>query len=75
MREKIIEVLKEFDEEIVADLNRDILAAGILDSFYLVQLVVEIEEAFGIVVDVELVTPENFSTAEDIISTIEGILK
>ena len=43
MREKILEVLKEENEEIVEDLDRDLLTSGILDSFDIVNLVVMLE--------------------------------
>lgn len=68
-----MEVLKAENEEIVEDLDRDLLASGILDSFDIVNLVVALEEALGISIDVELVSPENFQTAESIIRMIEGI--
>lgn len=73
MREKILEVLKAENEEIVEDLDRDLLESGILDSFDIVNLVVALEEALGISIDVEMVSPENFQTAESIIRMIEGI--
>lgn len=74
MREKIMEVLKAENEEIVEDLDRDLLAAGILDSFDIVNLVVALEEALGINIDVEMVSPENFQTAGSIIKMVEGIM-
>lgn len=74
MREKIIEQLKEINEEIVEDLDRDLLASGILDSFDIVNLVVTLEEAFDIEIEVDLVIPDNFRTAESIISLLENIL-
>lgn len=74
MREKIMEVLKTENEEIVEDLDRDLLAAGILDSFDIVNLVVALEEALGINIDVEMVSPENFQTAGSIIKMVEGIM-
>ncbi len=73
MRDKILEVLKAENEELVEDLNRDLLESGILDSFDIVNLVVALEEALGISIDVEMVSPENFQTAESIIRMIEGI--
>lgn len=73
MREKILEVLKAENEEIVEDLDRDLLESGILDSFDIVNLVVALEEALGVSIDVEMVSPENFQTAESIIRMIEGI--
>jgi len=74
MREKILEVLKEENEEIVEDLDRDLLTSGILDSFDIVNLVVMLEEALSINIDVEMVTPENFQTAGSIIRMLEGIM-
>lgn len=74
MREKIIEVLKTENDEIVEDMERDLLASGVLDSFDIVNLVVALEESLGISIDVEMVSPENFQTAQSIIRMVEGIL-
>lgn len=75
MRERILKVLAEINEEVVEDLDRDLLATGILDSFELVNMVVELEEALNIEIDVELVTPENFQTANAIITLIQNIVE
>lgn len=74
MREKILEQLKEINEEIVADLNKDLIESGILDSFEFVNVVMELEEAFGVDIDAGLVTHDNFRTAESIIKLMENIL-
>lgn len=74
MREKILEQLKEINAEIVEDLDRDLLASGILDSFGIVDMVVELEETFDTVIEIDLVTPDNFRTAESIIKLMESIL-
>lgn len=73
MREKVIEVLKEKNEELVEDYNRDLLASGLLDSFEIINLVMDLEEALDISIDIEMVSPENFQTVESIISMIESI--
>lgn len=75
MKEKILEVLREINEEILEDTERDLLATGILDSFDIVNMVVELEDAFDIVIDVDLVTPDNFRTADSIINVMENIIK
>lgn len=75
MREKIISVLKEANKDIVADLDKDLLATGVLDSFELVNLVVELEDALDIEIDAELVIPENFQTGNAIIQLLESILE
>lgn len=74
MRDKILEELKKINEEIVEDTNRDLMESGILDSFDIVKMVVKLEEAFGADIDVDLVTPDNFRTAEAIIKLMESIL-
>ena len=74
MKEKIIEVLGEFNEDIVDNLEQDLLASEILDSFEIVKLVVELEDAFDIEIAVEDVTAVNFRDAESIIKLIESYL-
>ena len=74
MEEKIINVLEDFNDEIVEDMERDLLASGIMDSFDIVKLVVELEEAMEITIDVDMITPENFRTANEIVRLVEEIL-
>jgi D-alanine--poly(phosphoribitol) ligase subunit 2 len=75
MKSKILQVLRECNEEIIEEMDRDLLASGILDSFDIVNMVIELEEAFDIQIDVDLVTPDNFRTADSIVKLIEDILK
>ncbi len=74
MKEKLMKVLEEINEEIVEDTSRDLLASGILDSFGIVEMVVDLEETFDVVIDVDLVTPENFRTVDSIIELMESLL-
>ena len=73
MREKVLAVLADFNDEILDDLEQDLLATEILDSFEIVKLVVELEDAFDITIDVDQVTPDNFRKVESIIAMIEKI--
>lgn len=74
MGEKVIEVLCGVNSEIGKNLDVDLLAAGIIDSFEIVNLVVELEEAFEIEIDPELVIPENFQTVDAIVKLVESIV-
>lgn len=74
MKEKILKILEEITEETIEDASCDLVAADILDSFDIVELVVELEEAFDIVIDVEMVTPENFRTVDAIVALMESLL-
>ena len=44
--------------------SKDFIADGLLDSFDIVTLVAELEENFGISIDGEDVTPENFNNLD-----------
>ncbi len=46
--------------------DTDVLAAGLLDSLTLVQLVVEIETEFGVEIPLDDFDPDQFRTAESI---------
>lgn len=74
MREKVIEILCEINNEIKDNLEVDLLAAGFIDSFEIVNLVVELEEAFDMEIDPELVVPENFQTVDAIVELVENII-
>lgn len=75
MKEKIVKILEEITEETIEDTSCDLVAADILDSFDIVELVVELEEAFDIVIDVDLVTSENFRTVDAIVNMMESLLE
>ena len=76
IEEKILSILAEVNNDIVKNKDKDLLALGIIDSFDIVNLVVEFEEAFGIEIDPGLVIPDNFRTigamSELIKSIVEG---
>lgn len=74
MEERIIEIIKSFNEELVEDLNQDLLATEMLDSFDVVKLVMTFEDEFDIEIDEELVTPENFQTVNLIVAMVKNIL-
>lgn len=74
MREKVIEALCEINSEIGENPDVDLLASGIIDSYEMVNLVVELEETFDIEIDPEYVVPENFHNVEAIVKMIESIV-
>lgn len=74
MRERVIEVLCNVNEAIRDNLEADLLATGLVDSFEIVNLVVELEDEFEIEIDPELVVPENFKTVNAIINLVKDIV-
>lgn len=74
MKEKVMEILVEVNEEILDYDGDNLIESGLLDSFQVVDLVGMFEEEFDIEIDAELVVVENFRTIETIIEMLEGIL-
>ncbi len=69
MREQILEILYEVDERIEEGI--DLIEEGIINSFVIVNIIMELEEAFSIEIDAEEVVAENFETVEKIIELVE----
>lgn len=75
MEDKIIEVLRDYNDELTEDMDRDLIAADILDSFDIVKVVVALEDALDIVIDVADVELENFQTANAIVAMVKRIME
>ncbi|WP_288275578.1 acyl carrier protein [uncultured Prevotella sp.] len=66
MKDKIIAILSELRPEFDFTEEKDFIEEGMLDSFDVVSLVSELEEAFGVLIDGTEILPENFSTVDSI---------
>lgn len=69
MKEQILEILFDVDERIEEGI--DLIEEGIINSFVIVNIVMELEDAFGIEIDAEEVTAENFQSVEKIVELVE----
>ena len=66
MKDKIIAILSELRPEFDFTEEKDFIEEGMLDSFDVVRLVSELEEAFGVLIDGTEILPEDFSTVDSI---------
>ena len=66
MREKIIKILNRLRPEFDFTEPVDFIEAGMLDSFDIVNLVVELDREFSVSIDGLDILPENFSSLEKI---------
>ena len=73
MKEKVLKVLQSVNEAI-AD-GENLITGGIVDSFEVVNIVMELEEAFEIEIDTEDVVAENFETVDRITAMVEKYVK
>ena len=69
MKEKIIEIIEDITGEVVEE-DTDLIEEGILDPFDIVSLLLELEEAFDVKIDVAELLPENFKS----VNTIENLI-
>jgi acyl carrier protein len=74
MSPEFIEILTAVNPEIFDDLNTDLVETGILDSLDVMNLVVMLEQSYGIDFDPDDVSPENFASAETIWAVVQKTL-
>ena len=76
MKEKILKILFELDEEIAnVGENDNLIEAGYIDSFAVVSLVDDLEAEFSITIEPEEIIECNFSSIASIFNLVEGKLK
>lgn len=72
MKEKIKEIIEDVTGEAVED-TTEIIEEGILDSFDIVTLVIELNDAFGVKIQVSELLPENFANVLAIEKLIQSL--
>lgn len=73
MKETIKDILAGINEDILDYQGDNLYEAGLLDSIQVIDLVVELEEAFDVEIDPEEVKLENFCTVDAITNMMERI--
>lgn len=74
MREKILEILADAEEDILTYEGNNMMEDGIINSFAVIELVSDLEDAFDIEIDAKYVVAENFANKETIIALVEKIV-
>ena len=64
--EKLMEILMEIDDSIDYEKEKALIDGRLLDSFGVITLVSELEEAYDIDIEASEMTPDNFNSAEAI---------
>ena len=71
--DKLMRILSELSSDIDFETEDALIDGGLLDSFDIVTLVAEIDDAFGIEIPAEALIPENFNSAKAIIALIQQV--
>ena len=70
---KIIEILCDIRPGVDWAGEADIIESGLLDSFDMITLISELNDAFGISIGLEHLEPENFCSVEAIAALVESL--
>lgn len=73
MKEKLMAILKELKPEVNFENETALIDDAILDSFDLVSLVGEINDAFEIEISFDDIEPENFNSVAGMLELIEKL--
>ena len=71
--EQLMEILKEFRPDVDFETEKALIDNAILDSFDIVSLIGELNDAFGVEIEFEDMEPENFNSAEDMYKLIQRL--
>lgn len=75
MREQLLSILKDIKPEVDFETATDLIDAGTLDSFDIVTVVVELNDAFDVEISVDDLVPENLNSVDAMIELLEGLQK
>lgn len=73
--EQLIEILEGVRPDLDFEIENALVDDGVLDSFDIISIVGEINDTFGVEIDVVDLLPENFNSAEaiyDLIKKLQG---
>ena len=70
---ELMEILEELRPDVDFENETGLIANGILDSFDIVSLVAELNDAFDIEIKPSHLIPENFNSAEAMLELIEQL--
>lgn len=71
--DKLMRILSELSSDIDFEMEDALIDGGMLDSFDIVTLVAEIDDAFGIEIPAEALIPKNFNSAKAIFALIQQL--
>ena len=71
--DKLMRILSELSSDIDFETEDALIDGGMLDSFDIVTLVAEIDDAFGIEIPAEALIPENFNSAKATFALIQRL--
>ena len=73
MQEKVLESLREQDDTVDFEKETGLITNRILDSFEIINLVSDLEDAFDIRIGTAEMIPENFNSLSNIVKMVQRL--
>ena len=73
MREQLLNLLKEVRPDVDFENEKELIDGGILDSFDIIQTVIELNDHFDIEISVDELLPENFNDIDAMLELIKSL--
>lgn len=70
---ELLETLKSVRDDIDFENEKLLIDNGLLDSFDIISIISEINERFGVEIESDDITPENFNSVEALLALIERL--
>lgn len=74
MREKVLAILDDIDEDIRDYDGDNLFDAGLIDSLVVIDLVAELNDEFNINITAKHIIEENFKTVDNIVTLVESLM-
>lgn len=71
--EQLLEILKGIRPDVDFENEKSLIDDGILDSFDVVSIISELDDAFGVQVRITELDPDNFNSAEAIWTLVQSM--
>ena len=73
MRQKIIDILTDHNDEADYEHEENIVDEGYIDSLSLTAIIIDLQEAFGVRIPPAKIIPENFNSVEAIMKMLQSL--
>lgn len=72
--EKLVNILQEMHPDVDFNAEIGLIDHGVLDSFDIVTLIMEINDAYDVTIPAEEILPENFNSAKALYALVERLM-
>lgn len=69
----LLEILSDLHPEVDFETEDGLIDKGIIDSFDIVSIIAEISDTYDVTISAEMITPENFNSAEALYKLIQRL--